>query len=80
MVFRDLVNDLHTISKLARSAETTDSEQSLLTEACSSKNSSKHPMEMTTSVRFLDLNSIPDSDADENNVISGKTLMSENAR
>nr|GMC94827.1 protein RKD5 isoform X1 [Ipomoea batatas]GMD00767.1 protein RKD5 isoform X1 [Ipomoea batatas] len=65
-----MVNDLHTISKLARSAETTDSEQSLLTEACSSKNSSKHPMEMTTSVRFLDLNSIPDSDADENNVIS----------
>nr|GMD47771.1 protein RKD5-like [Ipomoea batatas]GME09913.1 protein RKD5-like [Ipomoea batatas] len=27
-------------------------------------------MEMTTSVRFLDLNSIPDSDADENNGIS----------
>ncbi|XP_019182534.1 PREDICTED: protein RKD5-like [Ipomoea nil] len=70
LVFHDLVNDLHTISKLARSAETTDSEQSLLTEACSSKNFSKHPMEMTTSVRFLDLNSIPDSDADENNGIS----------
>nr|GMC98997.1 protein RKD5 isoform X1 [Ipomoea batatas] len=65
-----MVNDLHTISKLAWSAETTDSEKSLITEARSSKNFSKQPMEMTTSVRFLDLNSIPDSDADENNGIS----------
>ncbi|CAH9089747.1 unnamed protein product [Cuscuta europaea] len=71
LIFQDLGDDVHAMSKLDQNAETSKSEQNLVTEVCSSKSSSDHRSGMmTTNIRFLDLNSIPDSDAEEDSDIS----------